>query len=283
MPRVAVFVDAGYLYAAGSTAIHGSRLPQEMVALNPSKTVDKLTALASERTGGVPLLRVYWYDGAFPRGLSSEQKSLADLDNVKLRLGVVTSGGRQKGVDSLIITDLVELARNRAVLDAVLVSGDEDVRIGVQIAQSFGVRVHLVGVEPRNRGNQSRSLRQEADTNLEWSASDVGDVLTVKTNYSVAAPSQAASGDALGIAPETAAALDEAASNLADALAPDEIRSMSNLAANEMIPSEYDSRLLGAGSSRKGSRLDENERIYVRNRFKAAARAAASPPDSADA
>jgi uncharacterized LabA/DUF88 family protein len=34
----------------------------------------------------------------------------------------------------LIGTDLIELARNHAISDAVLLSGDEDLRIGVQIA-----------------------------------------------------------------------------------------------------------------------------------------------------
>ena len=46
--------------------------------------------------------------------------------------------GRQKGVDSLIVTDLIELARNHAISDAVLLAGDEELRIGVQIAQSLG-------------------------------------------------------------------------------------------------------------------------------------------------
>ena len=73
---------------------------------------------------------------------------------MKLRLGIVNLAGQQKGVDSLIVTDLVELARNHAITDAILLSGDEDLRIGVQIAQSFGVRVHLIRIEP-TRGSQS--------------------------------------------------------------------------------------------------------------------------------
>lgn len=279
MSRVAVFVDAGYLYAAGSTAIHGGNLPREMVDLNQSEAIRKLTLAAGERTDGKPLLRVYWYDGLLPQGLSSEQQSLADVDDVKLRLGVVTFGGQQKGVDSLIVTDLVELARNRAISDAVLLSGDEDVRIGVQIAQSFGVRVHLVGIEP-SRGNQSRALRQEADTNLEWSESDVGDVLSVKTSYSVAYLPPSARADALDAYPETAAALDEAATSLARSLPPDAIQAISSLAAHEMIPKEYDSPLLREGVSRKGEWLDENEKIYIRRRFKAAAQDALAESDS---
>src|SRR5580704_9640346 len=58
---------------------------------------------------------------------------------------------------------MIALARNRAISDAVLVSGDEDLRVGVQQAQEFGVRVHLVGIKP-SRGSQSLFLLQEADT-----------------------------------------------------------------------------------------------------------------------
>lgn len=276
MSRVAVFVDAGYLYAAGSIAIHGGKLHREKVTLNLPEAVRKLTVMAGERTDGKPLLRVYWYDGALPRGLSSEQQSLADADDVKLRLGIVTFGGQQKGVDSLIVTDLVELARNRAISDAVLMSGDEDVRIGVQIAQSFGVRVHLLGIEP-SRVNQSRALIQESDTTTEWSVSDIGDILTVKTRYAVARDTE---DDALGVAPETAAALDEATADLIAALAPGEIRLIADLDRNDFIPKEYDVRLLHIGSERTGARLSLSESIYIRSRLKAAARDSASAAES---
>ena len=72
----------------------------------------------------------------------------------------------EKAWNSLIVTDMIALARNRAISDAVLVSGDEDLRVGVQQAQEFGVRVYLVGIKP-SRGNQSLFLLQEADTTHE--------------------------------------------------------------------------------------------------------------------
>ena len=50
--------------------------------------------------------------------------------------------------------------------DALVVSGDEDVRVGVQVAQSYGVRVHLLGIVPA-RGSQSKQLLQESDTTAE--------------------------------------------------------------------------------------------------------------------
>ena len=115
---------------------------------------------------------------ACPRACSRQQQDIADTADV-IGLGVLSQSGQQKGVDALLVTDLVELARNRAISDAVLISGDEDVRIGVQIAQSFGVRVHLIGIEP-SRGNQSRTLMQEADSTAEWSKSEIDDLLTLR-------------------------------------------------------------------------------------------------------
>lgn len=174
--RVAVFVDAGYVYAQGSALITGSetKKPRKFVNIDGRPIVEKLMKLAISISGKKELLRIYWYDGAPATGRSPEQIELAQLDNVKLRLGQLNSAGQQKGVDSLIVTDLMELARNNAISDAVVVTGDEDIRIGVQIAQSHGVRVHLLGIgAATNKGSQSLTLQDEADTVTEWSKSDV--------------------------------------------------------------------------------------------------------------
>jgi hypothetical protein len=80
-------------------------------------------------------------------------------------------------VDSLIVTDMITLARNRVMSDAVLLSGDEDIRVGVQQAQEFGVRVHLLGICPC-RGSQSQFLMQEADTTHEWGRAEISKFLT---------------------------------------------------------------------------------------------------------
>ncbi|NED08639.1 NYN domain-containing protein, partial [Streptomyces sp. SID6648] len=52
------------------------------------------------------LLRVYWYDGARRRIHTAEQQSIAELPDVKVRLGNLNANNQQKGVDSLIRTDL---------------------------------------------------------------------------------------------------------------------------------------------------------------------------------
>ena len=177
MQRVAVFVDAGYLFAQGSALISGQKLPRSQVTLN-SETCSRLLAEFARSVSGVTLLRVYWYDGT-STGPTAQQLTMAHLADVKLRLGFVNSVGEQKGVDSLIVTDMITLARNRAMSDAVLLSGDEDIRVGVQQAQEFGVRVHLLGIKP-SRGSQSLLLLQESDTTHEWDEGVVSTFLTCR-------------------------------------------------------------------------------------------------------
>lgn len=164
MDRFALLVDAGYFFAAGTEAAFGANTPRREVRLaDPARAVRELHEQASGLCGGLQLLRVYWYDAMPGPSLSLEQSELALQSGLKLRLGVLNNFGQQKGVDSLVVTDLLDLARNRAVTDAVLVSGDEDVRVGVQIAQSYGLKVHLWGAGEATR-NVSRALRMEADT-----------------------------------------------------------------------------------------------------------------------
>lgn len=178
MDRVAVFVDAGYLFAQGSVCLFGQRESRNSIVLDASAAIEELKQIAKTQTPDCGLLRVYWYDGAlFGSRPTTDQVTLANLDDVKLRLGFINSHGQQKGVDSLIVTDLIELARLKSISDAILLSGDEDVRVGVLIAQNHGVRVHLVGIHPA-RGSQSPQLMQESDTTIELDKSVVGRFLS---------------------------------------------------------------------------------------------------------
>ncbi|HEY0548495.1 MAG TPA: NYN domain-containing protein [Verrucomicrobiae bacterium] len=174
MNRVAVFVDAGYLFAQGSALLSGQKRPRSEVEIKLEKVLSALEEFAC-RISGLPLLRIYWYDGT-STGPTPQHIAVAFQPRVKLRLGFVNTVGEQKGVDSLIVTDMISLARNQAMADAVLLSGDEDLRVGVQQAQEFGVRVHLLGITPC-RGSQSLFLLQEADTTHEWAKADVGTFL----------------------------------------------------------------------------------------------------------
>ncbi len=274
--RVAVFVDAGYLFARCSVVLTGSRLPRATVELDQCATMGRLIATANEKAAGSSLLRIYWYDGVLPSGLSKEQRALAGADDVKLRLGVLNVYGQQKGVDSLIVTDLVELARNHAISDAVLLSGDEDVRIGVTIAQSYGVRVHLVGIGSGIE-SQSRTLMQEVDTRTEWSRDDISTFFSVKVGHQAAHPSQVPSDEASADG-ETSSALNEVARELVTSLTAVEFREVADLGASNPVPREYDIKLLGESRTRLGRHLIEGEKHYLRGRFKHFARDAAGTP-----
>jgi uncharacterized LabA/DUF88 family protein len=174
--RVAMFIDAGYLFKAGSTLLSGREdLTRSQTPLDIAAAAEFFKEFG-ERVSDLPLLRIYWYDAT--RGEpSSVHEQLAYSNNIKVRLGIIKND-RQKGVDSLLVTDMISLARNNAMSAAVLLAGDEDTRVGVQQAQEFGVRVHLVGIEPR-RTNQSAFLQQEADTCDEWKRDDLVRFLSV--------------------------------------------------------------------------------------------------------
>lgn len=110
------------------------------------------------------LLRVYWYDGARRRIHTQDQQRIAELPDVKVRLGNLNANNQQKGVDSLIRSDLESLARHRAISDAVLIGGDEDLVSAVEAAQGYGARVHLWGIEASGGRNQAEPLLWEVDS-----------------------------------------------------------------------------------------------------------------------
>ena len=193
------------------------------------------------------------------------------MEDVKLRLGIVTPTGRQKGVDSLIVTDLVELARNGAITDVVMLSGDEDLRIGVQIAQSFGVRVHLIGIQP-SRGSQSLTLLQESDTTTEWKRTDVDAFMAIRTGYGVADPALNKAREATVISEDTESVLREAIQGFASSLSSDEVLLVDNLDANAPIPKAIDGRLLATCRNSLTRDLDQAERSDMRKRFREAVR-----------
>ena len=91
MDRVAVFVDAGYLFAQGSVALCGEKLPRGEIVLDHGAVVAKLKAFA-ESQANLHLLRIYWYDGT-AQGPTPQHITLAEQAGVKVRLGFVNSLG----------------------------------------------------------------------------------------------------------------------------------------------------------------------------------------------
>ena len=268
MPRVAIFVDAGYLFAQGSTALTGSKKKRIETRLDKNAVLAELLAVAKEKADGASPLRIYWYDGALGYGGPTlEQEAIASSDNVKLRLGFINKAGQQKGVDSLIVTDLINLARNNAISDALLMSGDEDVRIGVEIAQGFGVRIHLLGIVP-SRGSQSKQLLFEADTTVEWSKDTVSKFLEV----TLVSQSDFDDGT-LGQNSDTESGGRSVLANMVvrfvGELDEDQLSKLTEHWSQTLdVPPEYDRRLLAKGRAAIGRNLDSEEKRFLRNTFR---------------
>ena len=251
MERVAVFVDAGYLFAAGTKELFGEQLKREDVSLNYVAVEEKLR-LAAEEHSKLDLLRIYWYDGAYLHP-TTQHTELARLSNVKVRLGLINSRGEQKGVDSLIVTDMITLARNRAMDSCMLLTGDEDIRVGVLLAQEYGVRVHLLGIKPA-KSNQSNLLRQEADVIHVWESSDLRIFLSKSSS------------------PESGELNQER--DLLRAVAQEVVDSVSGERASELkikdgwLPPDIDGHLLSKARKVTGNELDRDEKRRIRKYFR---------------
>src|ERR1022692_2772555 len=162
LSRYAIMVDVGYIYASAGELLFSASSRREY-RVDADKLIQALIKHADEQVRG-ELLRVYWYDAARDRVPTFDQRVIAQMPLVKLRLGNLNARGQQKGVDAQIRADMEALARHRAITDAMLVAGDEDMVPAVEAAQAFGVRVHLWGVEPPYGTNQAERLVWESDT-----------------------------------------------------------------------------------------------------------------------
>src|ERR1700724_2018633 len=161
LARYAVMVDVGYIYAAAGELLFGTSARRDY-RVDAVGLIQAVTKHADELFRG-ELLRVYWYDAARDRVPTIDQRVVAQMAWVKLRLGNLNARGQQKGVDANIRADMEALARHRAITDAVLIAGDEDMVPAVEAAQAYGVRVHLWGVEPPYGTNQAERLVWESD------------------------------------------------------------------------------------------------------------------------
>ena len=170
MDRCALFVDAGYLLADGAMAVHGTHR-RESVTWDYPGLLQLLANLAMERSR-MPLLRCYWYDSTVEGRPTQDHDALADLPGVKLRLAKMRPG-RREGVEGEIHRDLTTLARNKAVSDAMVVSGEEDLAEVIADVQDMGMRVTLVHIATDGNSEIPRALRQECDDIVEINAAQL--------------------------------------------------------------------------------------------------------------
>ncbi len=161
----AVYVDAGYLLASAATRVTGTSL-RGGVVIQYRDLIEALICQV-EQECGLPLLRVNWYDAAGGPGGAPDpwQDQLGMLPRLKLRLGRMSPGGEQKGVDLRIGLDIATHGRNRIADVFYLLSGDDDLTEAVEEAQGHGVQVMLLAAPDRHGRPHavSRNLQREAD------------------------------------------------------------------------------------------------------------------------
>jgi uncharacterized LabA/DUF88 family protein len=164
------FVDAGYLTA-------GAR---KRLGLPSTPRIDGIELFTwasyawTSRRGG-QLLRVYVYDAAYPADAAEYASQRAYFDqlgtapNIRLRLGhlVEKAAGTpratwaQKGVDALLVLDLVRLAQLRAFDTALVMAGDRDLAETLRVvADDHARRVVLYSIQG---SEPAMELRQAAD------------------------------------------------------------------------------------------------------------------------
>lgn len=172
MERVAVFVDAGYFWVQLSHIVYGERRKREEISLNARLMRESLLREVKKHFPESSLLRVYWYDGLGLNELPTEQhKSICCLDDIKMRYGTRNSVGQQKGVDGLLMADLIALGQNKAISSAIIISGDADLVPGISAAQMLGVRIHRLEISGQDAS--SPTLCEEVDRNSEWPRNDI--------------------------------------------------------------------------------------------------------------
>ncbi len=245
LSRVATFVDAGYFFAASAQVVKGKQVPRRSLRItSPKELLQAICNLSKDISGSNDVLRTYWYDAMQSSRPSLEQTEIAMLAGVKLRLGTLNSAGEQKGVDSLIVTDIIELARNKAVADVILVSGDEDLRIAVQVAQTYGVRVHILAIGEHAK-NVSQSLKMESDSfrclDADWLIKHLD--FTESAQASTATPVVQPAQKKDDITIESAAS--EVSSDLLKGQAAEVIVGLNeNFKTSQSVPPEFDGKLI---------------------------------------
>lgn len=279
LSRFVVMVDAGYLFANAASCLseRKSKTRGDVACRSPAALAIHFVEAA--RTAlGLPrdreLLRVYWYDGVMPSGHTEEQQSIMRVSDLLFRGGTVNARGQQKGVDSLIVTDLIELAGNQAISDALLVTGDSDLAVGMDLAQRKGVRIAVLGVPASPDGtqvNQSREITSRADRVAAMSTDEVRKLFI----YSPAEPNKPGAATATPSQPTQVqhqirqpayASVTEAVDGLLAAFP--ELRATA-LGPNGAIPREVDTKLMAfVLKGMAHGRLSDDERATMREAFR---------------
>ena len=261
--QFAWFVDAGYLYAAGGNLCLKVR-DRTRIEIAVDTFIEMLKEQGTLTAPGERHLRTYWYDGARDGIPTQTQNTIARQPGVKVRLGRTVARGDgfvQKGVDSLIVRDLIRLSQNRAISTAYLLGGDEDLRQGMVEAQEMGVRVVLVGIEPFGEQNQAATLVREADDLVVLGHGDLS------PHFQLREPTEAMSGEPRRPARAIGVELGKEWRNGASAEAVERLRQRSKQQPQQPIPWESDRELLHRAQASLGWDIPQPDKEALRRGF----------------
>ena len=156
----AIFIDGGYLEKCANPGVD-------------------FAALAERLTENDRLLQTYYYNGYpydpqhLPKATSQNAvfyenkirffRKLETLPKFTCRYGYTMYRDgvfMQKGVDTLIVVDMLTLAARRTVDSIKLLAGDRDLMPGVKAAREFGIIVNLFTFDERS---YAKALVNECD------------------------------------------------------------------------------------------------------------------------
>lgn len=254
MRQAAVFIDSSYFWAQLFTYFSSKKEEKQYIDMNVEAIraymVDECKRQFPEST----FLRIYWYDAANASGRAHSHSQLEMTSHITLRLGAFNSLGDQKIVDGLIISDMILLSQNKAVNDIILVSGDADLIPGVNVAKTFGARVHLLGVG--SPAAISSMLKAECDTRAIIHESHYASFVNITDEK----PEHITVADAT---PD--GVLEDAAAKTYDKLSPDQRR---QLQSTGVIPRDVDAILIREAYVLLSRALTEVEKRTLRSELK---------------
>lgn len=258
MERVAVFVDAGYFWVQVSHLLFGEKRPRNEVSINAPLMRESLLAEVQKNFPEHSLLRIYWYDGLGTNEAPTEQhKMISKLDDIKMRYGTRNSFGQQKGVDGLLMADLIALAQNKAISSAMIISGDADLVPGISAAQMLGVRIHRLEISGQEAS--SPILCEEVDRNSEWNRVAI-------ENFSSRAINTVALGSEEKLDPQSTSkpSLDDIVVECISNMSNDD---QEGIRKNFSIPSMIDKRILYTARVSLGRLLGDEEKKTLRKKI----------------
>lgn len=277
MKRIAIFLDAPYFRSQASLLLGGRHAPRHQVQIDLPALREHLLHEAEDQLPDGDLLRVYWYDVPARSGKTAEHQAIDQLDDVKLRLAGRSGVGQQGALDSQLMTDLMQLAQQRAITHALVVSGSTDLCPALLAVQAMGLRMHLLSVGPLQTA--PAALVAEADLKRQWGVDMLDRFATWVGPAQEPAPDAylgtAQGGSAMNTGwtppvaqtdrPSLAAVAQTAHTHLRDG--PLAVVFAALKPGLRSLPREIDSVLLSVGREELGRALTESEKRELRREF----------------